>query len=90
MRDVLTVISGILFANSLSKALSQGLPGVLQKHLDLLQQAVQQQLAPVTQGHGGGSTTQLQGQVRHCMLVVADEQCVTGWGKQSTSALLHV
>ena len=65
MRDVLTVINGILFANSLSKALSQGLPGVLQKHLDLLQQAVQRQLAPGAQAAAGaGSTSPLQGQVR--------------------------
>jgi hypothetical protein len=64
MRDVLTVINGILFANSLSKALSQGLPGVLQKHLDLLQQAVQQQLTPAAQGVAAGAATQLHGQVR--------------------------
>lgn len=65
MRDVLTVINGILFANSLSKALSQGLPGVLQKHLDLLQQAVQQQLTPAAaQAAAPGANTQLQGQVR--------------------------
>lgn len=64
MRDVLTVINGILFANSLSKALSQGLPGVLQKHLDLLQQAVQRQLAPGAHTAGGaGSSSPMQGQV---------------------------
>lgn len=64
MRDVLTVINGILFANSLSKALSQGLPAVLQRHLDLLQQAVQRQLAPGAQAAGEGSSSPLQGQVR--------------------------
>lgn len=62
MCDVLTVINGILFANSVSKALSQGLPGVLQRHLDLLQQSVQQQLTPTAHAAGGGGTAQLQGQ----------------------------
>jgi hypothetical protein len=68
MRDVLTVINGILFANSLSKALSQGLPAVLQRHLDLLQQAVQRQLAPGAQEPGEGSSSPLQGQVRAVLL----------------------
>jgi len=69
MRDVLTVIHGILVANSLSTALSQGVPAVLQKHLDALQQDVQQQLTPppaalTAAGAAGSNTTQLQGQVR--------------------------
>jgi hypothetical protein len=80
MRDVLTVINGILFANSLSQALSQGLPHVLQKHLDALTRAVTQQLTPGVDCsiEGGSSNTQLQGQVRGKALVAAVGRDVVG------------
>lgn len=46
MRDVLTVINGILTANSLSRGVSHGVPPVLQQHLAAMEQQVLQTLAP--------------------------------------------
>jgi hypothetical protein len=67
MRDVLSLVNSILCANSLALALSEGVPVVLQQHLDAMQQQVTQQLAPA--GQGGTAAAQLQGQVgtwQHC------------------------
>jgi hypothetical protein len=61
MRDVLSLVNSILCANSLALALSEGVPAVLQQHLDAMQQQVTQQLAPA--GQGGTAAAQLQGQV---------------------------
>lgn len=63
MRDVLSLVNSILCANSLALALSEGVPAVLQQHLDAMQQQVTQQLAPAGQ-QGGAAAAQLQGQVR--------------------------
>jgi hypothetical protein len=76
MRDVLTVINGILCANSLSRGLSHGVPPVLQRHLAAMEAEVMRSLAPSRPGsaaasddsRSGESTSstkgQLQGQVR--------------------------
>uniref|UniRef100_A0A383W3N2 Uncharacterized protein n=1 Tax=Tetradesmus obliquus TaxID=3088 RepID=A0A383W3N2_TETOB len=61
MRDVLSLVNSILCANSLALALSEGVPAVLQQHLDAMQQQVTQQLAPAGQ-QGGAAAAQLQGQ----------------------------
>ncbi|KAF6264178.1 hypothetical protein COO60DRAFT_1457746 [Scenedesmus sp. NREL 46B-D3] len=60
MRDVLSLVNSILCANSLALALSEGVPGVLQQHLEAMQQQVTQQLAPA--GQGGTAAAQLQDQ----------------------------
>lgn len=59
MRDVLSLVNGILCANSLSLGLSQGVPPILQQHLDSMSQEVQDQLGPV----GAAGRVPLQGQV---------------------------
>jgi hypothetical protein len=61
MRDVLSLVNSILCVNSLALALTEGVPSVLQQHLDAMQQQVTQQLAPA--GQGGTAAVQLQGQV---------------------------
>jgi hypothetical protein len=66
MRDVLSLVNSILCANSLALALSEGVPAVLQQHLDAMQQQVTQQLAPA--GQGGTAAAQLHGQVRRVVL----------------------
>lgn len=60
MRDVLSLVSNILCANSLSLALCHGVPPVMQQHLDSMSQEVQDQLGPV----GATGRVPLQGQVR--------------------------
>ncbi|WIA35475.1 hypothetical protein OEZ86_003909 [Tetradesmus obliquus] len=66
MRDVLSLVNSILCANSLALALSEGVPAVLQQHLDAMQQQVTQQLAPAGQ-QGGAAAAQLQGQTRKAL-----------------------
>lgn len=65
MRDVLALVNGILCANSLSLGLCQGVPPVLQQHVDTMSLEVQEQLGPV----GAAARVPLQGQVsRSCGL----------------------
>lgn len=95
MRDVLSLVNSILCANSLAVALSEGVPGVLQQHLDAMQQEVMQQLAPTAQG-AAAPTAPVQGQVRalpggrgYCAACVAAE-VVVGHGSLAEAVLAFI
>lgn len=76
MRDVLSLVNGILCANSLAAGLSQGLPRVLQQHMAGMEQQVKQQLAPTATAPGA---SQLEGQVRqHDDCSAHAQACHTG------------
>jgi hypothetical protein len=64
MRDVLTLVNGILCANSLSLGLGQGVPEVVQRHLADMEQQVKQQLGPPPAAAAAAPASGLEGQVR--------------------------